>query len=88
MAVVQKGNGGGRYVVRVSKTTGKHYKVYEAACKGSPAKNSAGRKRVVHVGPQGGQYCVVNGRKQYLVDSRPARRSPGRSPRRKSPSRN
>lgn len=69
--VIQIGPNGGRYVRRRSKKTGKWYKVYTKACKGNRPKGAKkgrgdGQKRKVHIGPSGGQYCLVNGRKRYL----------------------
>lgn len=57
---------GGRYVKRVGPSGA--YKIYVPECKGSHVYDSYGKSRKIHIGPNGGQYCIVNGEKRYLVN--------------------
>lgn len=65
---LKKGSKKGRYVMRGKGSSRRRSYV---GPKGKRSRSSCSpQSRVVHVGPQGGRYCIKNGRKQYLVRGR------------------
>ena len=64
--VLQRGPRGGRYLEKRKSAKHSASKRYVKQCKGSARKNTNSQKRVVHVGPRGGEYCIVGGKKRYL----------------------
>jgi hypothetical protein len=64
--VIRSGKKGGRYLSHPKTAKRAGYREYVKQCKGSARKDTKGMNRVVHVGPRGGKYCIVGGKKRYL----------------------
>ena len=64
--VIKSGARGGRYLSKHKSAKHSGSRRYVKSCKGSASKHTKGMRRVVHVGPQGGKYCIVGGQKRYL----------------------